>query len=186
MQDEMIVDLYWQRNETAINETENKYGNYLFRIARNILLDREDSMESVNDTYLKAWDTMPPNRPGSLSVYLGRITRFISIDRLRKRTSLKRKASEYTIALSELEDCSSGTNATEASIDNILLTNAIGDYLKSLSEESRNMFIGRYYFLDSIREIAGYTKASESKVKVQLYRIRLELKEYLKKEGFDL
>lgn len=186
MEDERIVELYWQRNETAISETEKKYGPYLYRIALNILADREDSLESVNDTYMKAWESMPPNRPMGLSSYLGRITRFVSIDRLRRKTSLKRKSSQYTIALSELKDVEQAGNVTEEAVDSILLAEAINTFLKKLPELDRNIFVGRYYFLDSVKIISGYTGISASNVKIRLYRIRLELKEYLRKEGFEL
>ena len=108
MQDEMIVDLYWQRNENAILETEQKYGPYLTKIAYNILADFEDSKERVNDTYLKAWNSMPPHRPSVLSTYLGKITRQLSIDWLRTQNRAKRKSSEYALSLSELEDCVAG------------------------------------------------------------------------------
>lgn len=186
MEDERIVELYWQRNETAISETENKYGPYLYRIAHNILADREDSMESVNDTYLKAWETMPPNRPNGLPSYLGRITRFVSIDRLRRKSSLKRQASQYAVALSELKDVEQGGNVTEEAVDGILLAEAISTFLKTLPDLEKNMFVGRYYFMDSIKDISGYTGISASNVKIRLYRTRLELKEFLRKEGFEL
>ena len=104
MEDEKIVSLYWSRDEAAIRETEAKYDRYLTKIAYNILYNREDSRESVNDTYLAAWNSIPPHRPGVLSVYLGKITRRISIDIFRKRNRLKRRDSEYAVSLAEIED----------------------------------------------------------------------------------
>lgn len=184
MEDERIVELYWQRNEKAISETENKYGPYLFKIAHNILADREDSLESVNDTYLKAWESMPPNKPNRLPTYLGRLTRFVAIDRVRRKTSLKRQSSQYPFALSELKELEQGSNITEETVDGNLLAEAISAFLKGLPELDKNIFVGRYYFLDSINNIAGYAGISGSNVKIRLHRIRLELKEYLKKEGF--
>lgn len=184
MEDEQIVSLYWQRNESAIRETEVKYSRYLTKIAYNILSDLEDSRESVNDTYLAAWNSIPPHRPGVLSTYLAKITRRISIDRFRYRTRDKRRASEYEISLSELGDCVSGGNTTEEAVNVKLLADAIGIFLRLQSEEARNVFIGRYYFLDSVKDVAAYCGITESKCKTVLHRTRLALKEYLIKEGF--
>lgn len=184
MEDEQIVTLYWDRDESAIRETETKYDRYLTKIAYNILADLEDSRESVNDTYLAAWNSMPPHRPGVLSAYLAKITRRISISRFRYRNRDKRKESEYAVSLSELGDCVSGGNTTEEIVNVKLLADAIGIYLRLQPEEVRNAFIGRYYFLDPIREVARYCGMTESKVKTVLYRTRVGLKEYLEKEGF--
>mgnify|MGYP002734906121 CR=1 FL=1 len=184
MEDEAIVCLYWQRNESAIRETERKYDRYLTKIAMNILADREDSRESVNDTYLAAWNSMPPHRPGVLSTYLGKITRRISIDRFRYRTREKRRQSEYEISLSELGDCVSGGNTTEEAVNGKLLADAIGIWLRLQPEENRNLFLCRYYFLDSLQEVAKNCGITESKCKTVLFRMRKSLKEYLEKEGF--
>ena len=184
MEDEQIVSLYWDRDENAIRETEIKYDRYLTKIAYNILNNTEDSRESVNDTYLAAWDSMPPHKPSILSAYLAKLTRRISIDCFRYRTRDKRMASEYAVSLSELGDCVSGGNTTEEIVNVKLLADAIGIYLRLQSEEARTAFIGRYYFLDPIKEVAAYCGMSESKVKSLLYRTRLDLKEYLEKEGF--
>lgn len=186
MEDEKIVSLYWERSEDAIRETEIKYDRYLFKIAQNILNDREDSRESVSDTYLAAWNSMPPHRPGVLSAYLAKLTRRISIDRFRYRTRQKREASEYTISLSELSECVSGDNSAEEIVNAKLLADAIGIYLRTQSDEARTAFLGRYYFLDSVREVAAYCGITESKCKTLLHRTRVGLKEYLRKEGFDL
>lgn len=186
MEDEKIVSLYWDRDEAAIRETEIKYDRYLTKIAYNILADREDSRESVNDTYLAAWNSIPPHRPGVLSAYLAKLTRRISIDRFRYRTRDKRRESEYSVSLSELGDCVSGGNTTEEIVNVKLLADAIGIFLRLQSEEARNAFIGRYYFLDSVKEVAAYCGMSESKCKTLLHRTRLGLKEYLRKEGFDV
>ena len=186
MQDEMIVDLYWKRDESAISETERKYGRYLSKIAYNILSDWEDSKETVNDTYLKAWNSMPTHKPSVLSTYLGKITRQLSIDAFRTRNRDKRKHSEYAVSLSELEDCISGSETTEQSIELKLLAEAINTYLYTLPAEARNTFVGRYYFADPIREVADYYGMSEPKVKSMLYRTRQGLKEYLEKEGYEL
>ena len=186
MEDEKIVSLYWEREESASSETEKKYDRYLTKIAYNILYDREDSRESVNDTYLAAWNSMPPHRPGVLSTYLAKITRRISIDRFRYRTRDKRKASEYELSLSELGDCVSGGNTTEEAVNVKLLADAIGIFLRLQPEENRNAFIGRYYFLDPVKEVAVYCGMTESKCKTVLHRMRQNLKEYLEKEGFSV
>ena len=184
MEDSKIVSLYWDRDERAIRETEKKYDRYLTKIACNILNNMEDSRESVNDTYLAAWDSMPPHKPSVLSAYLAKLTRRISIDCFRYRTRDKRMASEYAVSLSELGDCVSGGNTTEEIINVKLLADSIGIYLRLQSEEARTAFIGRYYFLDPIKEVAAYCGMSESKCKSLLYRTRLGLREYLEKEGF--
>ena len=186
MEDEKIVDLYWQRSESAIRETEIKYDRYLTKIAYNILADTEDSRESVNDTYLAAWNSMPPHRPGVLSTYLGKLTRRISIDCFRRRTRQKRGGSEYELSLSELGDCVSGGNTTEEIVNVRLLADAIGIFLRLQSAEARNAFIGRYYYLDSVKEVAAYCGMTESKCKTLLYRTRVALKEYLREEGFEV
>lgn len=184
MEDAQIVSLYWDRSEDAIRETEAKYDRYLTKIAYNILANAEDSRESVNDTYLAAWNSMPPQRPSVLSTYLGKLTRRISIDRFRYRTRDKRKDSQYALSLSELSECVSGGNTTEEIVNVKLLADTIGVYLRLQSEEARNAFIGRYYFLDPLKEVAAYCGMSESKCKSLLYRTRVGLKEYLEKEGF--
>lgn len=186
MQDDMIVALYWQRDESAILKTEQKYGRYLSKIAYNILSNIEDSKESVNDTYLKAWDSMPPHKPHILATYLGKITRQLSIDIFRTRNRAKRQTSQYILSLSELEDCVSGGDTTQQHIDLHLLSEAINAYLYTLSTEARNTFVGRYYFMDSIKEVAAYYGMSESKVKSMLFRTRQGLKAYLEQEGFEL
>ena len=186
MEDERIVALYWERDEQAISETEAKYDRYLQKIAHNILNNIEDSRESVNDTYLAAWNSMPPHRPGVLSTYLAKLTRRISIDRFRYRTRDKRKDSQYALSLSELSECVSGGNTAEEIVNAKALSDAIGIYLRLQSKEVQAAFLGRYYFLDPVKEIASYLGMSESKVKTLLYRTRLGLKEYLEKEGFCL
>ena len=186
MQDEKIVELYWKRNESAIKETQDKYGRYLMKIAYNILSDLEDSKESVNDTYLAAWDSMPPHKPDILSTYLGKLNRRISIDIFRNKKRDKRQASEYAVSLSELEDCVPGGSTPDDSLEAQLLGSAISAFLRTLSDDARNSFIGRYYFLDSLKEVAGYCGMSESKAKSMLFRTRRRLRDYLIKEGFDL
>lgn len=184
LSDEKIVELYFQRNELAISETAKKYSGYLEKVAFNILSDREDAKESVNDTYLAAWNSIPPNRPNILSTYLSKLTRRISIDVFRKKNRDKRKAGEYALSLSELSDLNSTSHQPNEEMENRLLSEKISDFLRGLKPEARNVFIGRYYYFDSVRDIAGYCKISESKVKTLLHRTRTDLRKYLEKEGF--
>lgn len=186
MQDTSIVELYWLRDEAAIRETQNKYGRYLTKIAYNILSDLEDSMESVNDTYLHAWNSIPPHRPDILSTYLAKITRRVSIDIYRRNHRQKRQASQYALSLSELTDCLSEGNTTETTADLQLLSKTINAFLRDLPDEPRTLFIARYFFLDSLKEAAALCHMSESKAKSMLHRTRQSLKLHLKQEGFDL
>lgn len=183
MEDAKIVELYWQRRENAIDETARKYGSYLLKIAQNILFSREDSRECVNDTYLDAWNSMPPHRPNVLSTYLGKITRRISIDLLRKNTTLKRGGGEYILSLSELSDCIADSSPQQA-LDRKLLTDAIARYLQSVSQKAREAFICRYFYMDSLRDTARHCHLTEANAKVLLHRTRVGLKDFLKEEGF--
>ncbi len=186
MEDHEIVDLYWQRDESAIEETTKKYNHYLIKIAYNVLFDLEDSMESVNDTYYKAWNAMPPHRPEFLSTFLGKITRQGSIDMLRKKNSIKRGKSQYILSLAELEDIVASGNSPEDNIVLNELANSISNYLREQKEDACNIFICRYYFMDSIKDIASYFGTSQSSIKSKLFRLRNGLKEYLNKEGYEL
>lgn len=186
MEDAEIVDLYWARNEDAIAETKTKYGAYLTKVAYNILADQEDSQECVSDTYLAAWRSMPENRPKVLRTYLGKITRQVSIDLFRRRSRMKRYASEYAVSLEELGDSFTDGRTPETELDGKLLAEAVSCFLRNLPDDARNTFIGRYYFFDSLKDVARYCGMSESKCKSMLYRTRQSLKAYLQKEGFDL
>lgn len=186
MEDAEIVDLYWARNEDAIAQTKSKYGAYLKKVAHQILGDLEDSRECVNDTYLAAWRSMPDNRPKVLRTYLGKITRQVSIDLYRRRSRMKRYASEYAVSLEELGDSFTDGRTPEDELNARLLTNALNRFLRTLPEDARNTFIGRYYYFDSLKEVARYCGMSESKCKSMLYRTRQSLRAWLQKEGFEL
>ncbi len=186
MKDSEIVNLYWRRNEEAIRQTQQKYGAYLSKVAYNILSDFEDSKECVNDTYLAAWKSMPPHRPDILSTYLGKITRQLSIDVFRKKKSAKRYTSEYAISLDELGDTFSDGTTPENVFDGKMLDAAINRFICALPDDVQRAFVGRYFFLDSIKDIAGYCGMKEGKLKSLLYRTRKQLKSYLVKEGFDV
>lgn len=184
MDDEHIVALYWSRSETALKETEAKYGSYLTAIAHNILLDREDAQECVNDTYHDAWNSMPPHRPSILSTFLGKITRRISIDRWRKRNAGKRGGGELTLALEELEDCVSGYGSVEDEIERKELEKLFNDFLNTLPVTERRIFLCRYWYMESIQTIARHFGFSQSKTASMLHRTRAKLRAVLEKEGY--
>ena len=186
MKDQDIVNLYWDRNEDAIHQTQMKYGAYLSKVSYNILADFEDSKECVNDTYLAAWNSMPENRPNNLATYLGKITRQISIDVFRKRHREKRYASEYAVSLDELGDSFTDGVTPEQELNAKLLDEAINRFVSALPAMAQKAFVGRYYFFDSLKEIASYCGMTESKVKILLFRTRQKLKLYLKKEGYEV
>ena len=186
VKDQDIVNLYWDRNEDAIYQTQLKYETYLSKVSYNILADFEDSKECVNDTYLAAWNSMPENRPNNLATYLGKITRQISIDVFRKRHREKRYASEYAVSLDELGDSFTDGVTPEQELDAKLLDEAINRFVSALPEMTQRAFVGRYYFFDSLKDIASYCGMKEGKVKILLFRTRQKLKVYLKKEGFEV
>ena len=184
MEDHQIVELYWQRDQLAIEQTEQKYGNYLTKIAYHILYDLEDCAESVNDTYMAAWNAIPPHRPQSLCAFLSKLTRRIAIDLLRKKQSAKRGGGEYTLSLEELSQCLPGGRDPEEAVNGRELASCIEAFLHRLPEKTRSVFIGRYFYMDSMKEVARYCGLTESNAKVLLHRTRLALGEYLKKEGY--
>ena len=185
MDDSGIVELYWTRSESAIAETSSKYGKYCYSIAYNILLSSEDADESVNDTYLGAWNSMPPHRPSTLSTFLGKITRRISIDRWRKRNAAKRGGGEVALALDELSECLlSRSNDTEQTILLKELQKSMNDFLSTLALEERDIFVCRYWFLASIAEISEKFGISQSKTKSKLFRTRKKLQAHMQREGF--
>ena len=186
MKDQDIVNLYWDRNEDAIHQTQMKYGAYLSKISYNILADFEDSKECVNDTYLAAWNSIPTNKPKNLAAYLGKITRQTSIDVFRKKHREKRYASEFAISLDELGDSFTDGVTPEQELNAKLLDEAINRFVSALPAMAQKAFVGRYYFFDSLKEIASYCGMTESKVKILLFRTRQKLKLYLKKEGYEV
>ena len=182
MEDQRIVELYWERSEQALRETQAKYANYCYAIAYNILGNREDSEESLNDTYLEAWNSMPPHRPTFLSTFLGKITRRISIDKLRHRNAEKRGGGNLTLALEELEDCLSARDDLQKELEIQILADAINRFLESLSDTERRVFLCRYWYVDSIESISEQFGFGQSKVKSMLRRTREKLKKQLLKE----
>ena len=186
MEDSSIVELYWQRDQEAISHTQQKYGPYLFKIAYNILSNMEDSQESVNDTYWKAWGAMPPHRPQILSTFLGKITRQTAIDRLRRRLSQKRAGAEYPLCVEELNQCCSSAPSPQELVECEELAQALSRFLEDLSPAARRLFVGRYYFMDPLHEVAAYCGMSQSRAKSLLYRTRQRLRQFLQEEGFQV
>jgi RNA polymerase sigma-70 factor (ECF subfamily) len=184
--DLQIIDLYWARVEDAISETEKKYGRYCHSIAYHILHNEEDSEECVNDTCLKAWDSIPPRRPSALKLFLGKITRNLSLDRYEQRTAAKRGYGEIPLVLEELRECVPATDDSEHIVEDIALAELFDQFLAGLSVEGRRLFVLRYWHLYSIGEIAAICKLSESKVKMSLMRNRNKLRQLLEKEGITI
>ena len=183
MDDSMIVTLYWQRSDRAIEETAIKYGSYCRSIAYNLLHDEEDTEECVNDTYLGAWNSMPMNRPDCLAPYLGRITRSLSVSRIRERTRIKRGGGEYALALEELADCLASPDDPERQVEAKELEETIDRFLQNLSDIERNIFLARYWYMAPLEKIAKQAGFSLSKTKSILYRSRQRLLAHLKEEG---
>ena len=185
MDDLDIVALYFARSEEAITETDKKYGKYCHYIAYQILNDREDAGEIVNDTYLKVWNTVPPKKPNPLKAYLGVISRHLSINYYLRKQRQKR-GSHAHILLSELGEClpSDGSSADEAEM--IALRDALNRFIRSLPEQTQKVFLRRYWYASPIAEIAADYGINKSSVAVLLMRTREKLREFLKEEGFDI
>ena len=183
MEDNKIIELYFARNEDAISQTSYKYGHYCRTIAINILASEEDSQECLNDTYLQAWNSIPPTRPNSLRAFLGKITRNIALNLLEKKNAQKRGGGELTLVLSELSEF---RGSTDHFTDELALSEIINSFLASLPTQSRKFFVGRYFYARSIKEIARMYGVSENKVIVSLFRTREKLRTALTKEEIDI
>lgn len=184
MDDKEIVRLYWDRNELAIRETSAKYGGYCYTIAYNILFSKEDAEESVNETYMKTWECIPPHFPKVLAAFVGKITRRISLNKWRSRTREKRGGGQVSLALEELDECVLAVNDVEKTIEHKELLRTINTFLGTLSETERDLFVCRYWFLSSIKELSRKFDFSESKTKSMLFRTREKLKSHLEEEGY--
>lgn len=186
MEDTQIVDLYFARSEEAIAETAHKYGSYLFSIAHNILLSCPDAEETVNDTYLGAWRSIPPHRPNRLSTYLGKITRRCALEKWKTAHAQKRGGGEVPLALEELSECIPGKDTPQTQLEQKELTQTINVFLKALPETEQRIFVCRYWYLNPIKTVARDFGFSESKVKSMLSRTRSKLKIHLEQEGMFL
>lgn len=186
MEDSAIVQLYWDRNQRAIEETAAKYGNYCTSIAQNILGNAEDAEECVNDTYMNAWNSIPPHRPDMLSAYLGKLTRNLAFNRYKYNRAEKRGGSEVSAVLGELSELIPDTTNVERNIELDELSQAIDSFLNTLSSKKRRMFVCRYWYSDSVSEIAKQFGMKENAVSMTLRRTRLKLQRYLTERGFAL
>lgn len=176
MDDERIIGLYWARSESAIAETERKYGGYCRTIARNILSNREDAEECVSDTWWKAWEAIPPQKPDRLRAFLGRITRNLSLDRIRRAQAQKHLAE----VLSELDECLPAPAAD--TVEQLHLTDCLNRFLSGLPKEKRRIFLLRYWYACPVVEVAKQMEMSKSKATSMLFRLRNDLREFLAKE----
>lgn len=184
VEDKNIVDLYWNRKDSAIVETSEKYGSYLFKISFNILYSKEDSEECVNDTYLKAWNSIPPNRPKLLKAFLGKITRNLSIDLYRKNRT-KGRSGEVEIAIEELEGVIPSGEDIFKTLDEKYLVEKINEFLERINRQDRKIFLLRYFYLHSSKDIEKLTDIKVSTINTILYRTRNKLRKHLEKEGIN-
>ena len=184
MEDKQIVDLFWERSESAIQETEKKYGRYCYYIAYQILQSDEDAKEVVNDTYLKAWQTIPPKRPEALKPYVGMISRHLAFDIYEAQHTQKR--GEIPLVLDELAECLPGADDAWDVVSGIALRDSLNAFLRGLPLKTRNIFLRRYWYASSLADIADEYAMKESAVGMILLRTRKRLKSYLEKEGFYL
>ena len=183
MEDSQIVELFWQRNEAALTETANKYGRYCTSIARNILGNAEDAKECVNDTYLGAWNAIPPHRPAVLSTFLGKITRRLSLKKYRDQRADKRGGGAIEAHVDELENLIPDGQSIDENLNAQELAKTLATFVGTLGDNERRVFVCRYWYFDSISDIATRFGLSQSNVKVMLKRTRDKLAAYLAKEG---
>ena len=186
MSDEQIVELYWQRDERAIWETDRKYQHFLLTVAHNILRDAQDCEECLNDTYLGAWNAIPPARPKVLQAFLATIMRRTAIDRYKAGKRQKRIDSELTVALSEVEEFLADGSDPAAELDAHELGRVISEFIRALPKRRMYIFMSRYYTVRPIGEIARLLGCSESTVNKEIAAIKRDLKEKLEKEGYSL
>lgn len=183
MKDSEILDLYFGRKEEAIAETQKSYGNYCYSIAFHILHDNEDSDECVNDTWMRAWNSIPPSRPDHLNIYLGTITRNLSFDRWKRKHAARRGSGEMELELEELAECIPSTSSVEETVEAAELTKIINSFLHTLPEKDCNVFLRRYWYSEEYTEIAKRYGMKLNSVKSSLFRTRSRLKEFLELQG---
>lgn len=183
MEDSAILDMFFGRQEAAIDETRQKYGKRLFRTSKNILHSNEDAEECVNDTLMKAWQVIPPSRPTMFGAFLVKIARNLSINKWEAKSAAKRGGGETNLVLNELEECISDAGGPEQEHEATLVTEAINAFLEDIDKTARAAFVLRYFHGESIRAISERFKMSESKIKSILFRTRKKLKAHLEKEG---
>lgn len=186
MRDEELIELFCRRDETAIAATADVYGKYCYRVAFQILQSNEDAEECVNETWWKAWSAIPPHRPERLSTFLGKITRNLALDRWKRSHAQRRSGDQVVLALEELAHCVPSAARVEDMMEEREIAKSIEQFLLTYSERERKIFVGRYWYLYSISELAAAYHMSESRVASLLYRMRKKLKKYLEKEEIFL
>lgn len=184
MEDEQIISMFWERDEDAIAQTSKKYGSMCRSIAYGILHNSEDTNECVNEAFFKAWNTIPPERPSVLSAFIAKIVRNLALDRLRFSSRKKRGSDNSDVVFDELQECIPDPNGNIS--DDFEIKEVLNKYIGQLSEENRQIFMKRYWYMRSVKDIAHEMSMSESNVKTRLFRIRNELKQYLEKEGITV
>ena len=184
MEDKNIVEMYLKRDAEAVNATAEKYGAYCFAVANNVLQNDEDSEECVNDTYLRVWNSIPPNEPKKLKLFLARITRNLALDRYKEKGREKRGNGEVNAALDELGECVGGGDDTAKAYEMKELRESVGSFVKALPERDGDIFIRRYFFMESTKDISKKFGMRESNVLLILSRTRKKLRTHLVKEGF--
>ena len=183
MEDYDIINLYWQRSEAAIEETRTKYGKYLHTISMNIVKNSEDAEECINDTYLKAWNNIPPTRPSFLKAYLGTIVRNLSFDCYKRSARERRKANQVTVLLSELEECLPAATSVEQTMADKEIAAQVSAFLRTLPTDKQQIFVHRYFYCEDLKEISKKLGFSQSKIKSALFETRKKLRIHLEKEG---
>ncbi len=186
LSDSQIVDLYWQRNEDAIRETDKQYGDLLFRVAYNILQDTQDSEECKNDAYFKAWNSIPPARPVHLAAFVAEISRNNALNRYKEKMRKKRVPSELTVSIDEMEDYLTADGNPETKHLNSELKDLINQYLATLSERQRYIFIGRFCVADTLEDIAGELGIHTSTVQREAERIKRKFRQLLERNDYDV
>ena len=186
MTDLQIIDLYWCRSEDAIAESDAKYGSYCFAVSNNILSDALDAEECVSDTWLRAWSAMPPERPDKLKLFFAKITRNLSIDRLKAKLAQKRGGGETELILEELEQCIASAGNVETAYIVKELGSCINQFVRRLPERDGNLFIRRYFYGEDLETAAGRYGVTAHNAAVILSRVRQKLKRQLEQEGFNL
>lgn len=186
MTDAEIINLYWDRDQSAITQSASQYGGYCYSIANSILNNNEDSEECLNDTWLRAWKAIPPQRPNRLSLFLGRVTRNLAFDKYKMSKAQKRNGGEFQMVLNELDDCIPSSASVEQAVADNELEQLINDYLHTLPERECNIFMLRYWYNEPIAEIGKLLSIKGNNVKASLFRSRKNLKAFLEKEGVTL
>lgn len=186
MEDHEIIQRFWERDETAVRESSQKFGSYCRSIARGILKNHEDSEDCLNEALMRAWEAIPPKKPSSLCTFLGRITKNIALDRLKRSSAEKRGGGELALVYDELAEIVSDGIGVEGTLERKEMMSAVSRFLRGSSEVNRRAFVLRYWYCRSVRDVAAELGLKEENTYVMLSRMREKLRNYLRKEGYDI